>query len=119
MRARVERGQTIVRAVLLVAAIGLVGVLLYRQADRFGGGRVPMWVAASELKPGETVRVDTMKLVQHAPAAGVLVDGPSIGGRKLKQAKREGEPFVVSALEPRPAPPPLAATVPNGRLLAT
>lgn len=119
MRARVERGQTVVRAVLLVAAVALIGVLLYRQVSRLGGNRVPVWVAATDLRPGQMVTPGLMKLIQAPPPKGALVEQQGIAGRQLKVAKPAGQPFYNADLEPRPVPPPLASTIPVGRLMAT
>jgi Flp pilus assembly protein CpaB len=119
MRARTERGQTVVRAVLLVAAVALIGVLLYRQVSRLGGNRVPVWVAAVDLRPGQMVTPGLMKLTQAPPPKGALVEQLGIVGRQLKVAKVAGQPFYNADLEPRPVPPALASTIPVGRLMAT
>lgn len=119
MRARVERGQTVVRAVLLVAAVALIGVLLYRQVSRLGGNRVPVWVAATDLRPGQPITPSLMKLIQAPPPKGALVEQAGIVGRVLKTAKAAGQPFYSADLEPRPVPPALATTIPVGRLMAT
>lgn len=119
MRARTERGQTVVRAVLLVAAVALIGVLLYRQVSRLGGNRVPVWVAAVDLRPGQMVTPGLMKLTQAPPPKGALVEQQGIAGRQLKVAKAAGQPFYNADLEPRPVPPALATTIPVGRLMAT
>ena len=119
MRAKVERGQTVVRAVLLVAAVGLIGVLLYRQVSRMGGSRVAVWVSATDLRAGQNVSAGLMKQVQMLPPKGALVEHAAIEGRVLNVAKEAGQPFYVNDLAPRPVPPPLATTVPSGRLLAT
>jgi len=119
MRARVERGQTVVRAVLLVAAVALIGVLLYRQVSRLGVNRVPVWVAATDLRAGQMVTPGLMRLIQAPPPKGALIEQAGIAGRVLKAAKAAGQPFYAADLEPRPVPPALASTIPVGRLMAT
>lgn len=119
MRARVERGQTVVRAVLLVAAVLVIGVLLYRQLSRFTSERVPVWVTAADLKAGQVVTSGLMRRVEMAPPKGAFVDPNAVQGRTLKAAKLAGQPFYPADLEPRPVPPALATTIPAGRLLAT
>ncbi len=119
MRARVERGQTVVRAVLLVAAVLVIGVLLYRQLSRFTTERVPVWVSAADLKAGQVVTGGVMKRVEMPAPKGAFVDPAAVQGRTLKVAKPAGQPFYPADLEPRPVPPALASTIPAGRLLAT
>lgn len=119
MRARVERGQTVVRAVLLVAAVALIGVLLYRQVSRLSVDRVNVWVSATDLKPGQVVTPGLMRQVQMPPAKGAYVERSAIEGRAMVAAKAAGQPFYPADLAPRPVPPALATTIPAGRLLAT
>ena len=119
MRARVERGQTVVRAVLLVAGVGLIGVLLYRQLTRMTTDRVPVWVSATDLRAGQPVTAGLVKQVLLSPPKGALVEVGGIQGRILKVAKAAGQPFYPADLEPRPVPPALSTTIPAGRLLAT
>lgn len=119
MRARVERGQTVVRAVLIVAAVALIGVLLYRQLSRMSTSKVSVWVSATELRAGQIVTPGMMKQIQATAPKGAYVEPSAIVGRALKVSKGAGIPFYPVDLEPKPAPPALTTTIPVGRLLAT
>ena len=120
MRARVERGQTVVRAALLVAAVGLVGVLLYRQGTRMYSVKRLVWVAAGDMKAGQMVTAGSLRPTQESnPPKGAVVDRSNIEGRPLLQAKAAGQPFYPNDLAPKPVLPALATTLPTGRLLAT
>jgi hypothetical protein len=119
MRARVERGQTIVRAALLVAAVGLIGVLLYRQVSRMRETTALVWVTTRDLRAGDPVPTAALRQVAIRSQSGIMVNRAQIEGRALKVAKRAGDFFIPADLEPRVAPPALASTIPSGRVLAT
>lgn len=118
---RADRGLTVTRALLLVAAVGLIGVLAYRQVGRLLGGpaHVAVWVTATDLDAGKIVTGPSLKMARMAPPRGALVNRSDIEGRTLIRAKAKDEPFYVADLEPRPPAPSLSGTVPAGRLLAT
>lgn len=114
-----DRGLTIVRALLLAAAVIVVVVLGYRQFARFTEKRVPVWVTASPLTKGRVVAGEDLKVTQSPPPSGVLVNRADVEGRTLLTDKPAGQPFYPTDLAPRPPKPALATTIPEGRLLAT
>jgi len=109
----------VVRAILLVAAVGLIGVLLYRQISRLAGDRVSVWVSATELRVGQPVTAGVLRQVQLPRPKGAIADRASILGRVLTVAKGPDQPFYPADLAPLAVPAALATTIPPGRLLAT
>ncbi len=114
-----DRGLTVVRALLLAAAVLLVAVLGYRQVRRMTEPRIPVWVSSAALVPGQMVTAAAVAVKEMSPPRGAIVNRADIEGRTLLRDKAEGEPFFVEDLAPRPPRPALATTIPEGRLLAT
>ena len=114
-----DRGLTVVRALLLAAAVVLVVVLAYRQISRFTEARVPVWVSAAKLAKGHTVTAADLKTVRIPPPNGALVNRADIEGRALNADKPTDEPFYGPDLAPRPPEAQLTTTIPKDRLLAT
>jgi Flp pilus assembly protein CpaB len=118
-RVRSDRGLTVVRALLLVGAVVLIGVLAYRQISRLMETRVPVWVTATALRAGQVVSQAHLKVLELPTPSGALALRSEIEGRTLAQDKPEGQPFYSRDLAPRPAAPRLSTTIPQGRVLAT
>lgn len=114
-----DRGLTVVRALLLAAAVLVVVVLGYRQVRRLTETHVPVWVTASSLVKGRAVGLGDLKVTEIPPPSGVLVNRADIEGRVLLTDKAAGQPFYPTDLASRPPKPALATTIPEGRLLAT
>jgi Flp pilus assembly protein CpaB len=116
---RVDRGLTVARVLLLVAAVGLAGFLVYRQIDRMSGSKVPVWVTTADLRAGQAVTADALQLIQAAPPAGAIVNRTDIVGRTLAQPKLKGQAFYVRDFPVPQVPESLASTIPAGRVLGT
>jgi Flp pilus assembly protein CpaB len=114
-----DKGLTIVRGLLLAAAVVVVAVLGYRQVQRLTVKRVPVWVSVGRLAKGRPLTMADLKATEMPPPSGAIVNRADIEGRTLLVDKAAGQPFYLSDLAPRPAKPPLATTIPDGRLLAT
>ncbi len=114
-----NRGLTIVRALLLAAAVIVVTVLGYRQVRRMTEKDMPVWVSTGALTPGQAVSATNVALKQMPPPQGAIINRADIEGRTLLKAKTAGQPFYPADLAPKPPTPPLSATIPSGRLLAT
>lgn len=104
---------------MLAGAVLVVCVLVYRQVDQLTTTRVDVWVSAVPIKSGQTVVRGHLKQVAMPPPTGALVEPGAILGRRLLADKAVGEPFYLKQLEQPAPPPPLASTVPAGRLLAS
>jgi len=116
---RFDRGLTVARAALVVAAVLLVGVLGYRQINRLTGEKVPVWIATGNLPKGAVVRAANLTLTRVSRPDGALVRRTDIEGRTLLFDKTSGSPFFPGDLEEPPPPPGVAQSIPAGRLLAT
>lgn len=109
---------------ILVAAIGLVGLLVYRQVDRLRGAVVPVWVAASDLEEGAVLTGENLVTAslreQSLPQATVRLRA-NIEGRELLRAKKQGESFQAGDLRRtrRDPGPGITEQVPEGRVLMT
>lgn len=108
-----------VRALLLVGAIALIAVLGYRQIRRLAETKVPVIVSSHALNAGRQVARADLRPMEMSPPAGALASLADIEGRRLLKDKAPGEPFFVSDLAPKSAPPRLASTIPTGHVLAT
>lgn len=116
---RADRGLSLARALMLGGAIVLVVVLGYRQFTRMMDERVSVWVSTGPLQAGQGVSAASVSLVRvSSPRPGYLSREQFVG-RKLIAAKAAGEPIYREDLEPIAPPPPVASTIPAGRLLAT
>ncbi len=107
------------RIAVLVAAVLLVVILLYRQVQRFRGD-LEVWVAASDLAPGTEIGKASLKSVRvresEVPGT-VLRERSAIEGKRLARAKRAGTPFFRADFAPPDQGPGLAGILPEGRVL--
>jgi len=81
--------------------------------------KVPVWIAAGQLKKGTVIRPANLLLTRLSRPGGALVRRADIEGRTLLFDKADGAPFFPGDLEEPPPPPGVAQSIPAGRLLAT
>lgn len=116
--------QPYLRAAVLVVAVAVLGLLVYRQVDRWRGEQVTIWVAASNLARGETVEEEDLLPLEVRAAdkpEAAMIDRKNIIGAILTRALPEGAAFLAGTVRP-PVPeagPGLAGAVPAGRVLMT
>jgi hypothetical protein len=113
---------------LLVVAVLAVGLLLYRQVERFSGPKKEVWVASGNLSAGALLSAGDFQrasfrereLPQDAVEAGPEEE---LEGRQLVRPKQEGEPFrrgdVTTPRTPEQQAASLAELLPEGRVLTT
>ncbi|HEX9799650.1 MAG TPA: SAF domain-containing protein [Thermoanaerobaculia bacterium] len=108
---------------LLALALLLVGVLGFRQVQRWMTPQKDVWVAAADLPTGATLGSTNLKRVKMAESAlpkGAMTDARALAGRELARPKQEGDPFTradLAASETEAAA--IAELVPEGRVLTT
>ena len=117
-----DNGGRLIKGVLLILAILLVGVLLFRQVDRWIGPKATAWVASANLQAGSLLGEDQVapkKMRQKSLPDGAVTDPGSLEGMRLRRAKSSGEPIVAGDLVPgnAQAQPGLSGMVPEGRVL--
>lgn len=108
------------RSAVLLAVVALLGILLYRQVNRWRGTPVTLWVAAADLAPGTVVQgKQVVKKTLREPGlpANVVLDRGLIEGRQLAKGKAAGSPFFRSDFAPPDRGPGLAGMLPKGRVL--
>lgn len=112
------------RVAILGVALALVGLLVYRQIDRWRGDEVTVWLAASNLETGTRIAAEHLSPIQtreRAVPEGTILERRQIEGWELRRPKQQGTAFFTGDLV-RPAPDPgpgLADLVPEGRVLMT
>jgi len=121
-------GKSALKIVLLVVAVLVVGLLLFRQVERFSGPRKEVWVASGNLSAGALLSAADFQrasfreseLPQDAVEAGA---DEELEGRQLVRPKQEGEPFVrgdvTTPRTPEQKAASLAELLPEGRVLTT
>lgn len=119
-------GSSLLKVVLLVAAVLLVGVLLFRQAQRISGPKVELWVASTNLPAGAIVTSDDL-----APATlrasdlpeGTLAERAAIEGQQVVRPVAEGAPFLSTDVRPparaeQRSGASMAELMPEGRVVS-
>ena len=110
------------RIAIVAVTLVLVGLLAYRQLDRWRGDAVNIWVAASDLEAGTGVAAEDPRSIQlRRPAVpkGTVINRSNIEGAELVRPKAMGAMFVDGDLRRVDAGPGpgLAGSVPEGRVL--
>lgn len=111
-----------VKVVLLVVAVALVGLLLYRVAVRLSGPRETVWVASRTLEAGSLVGPDDVaeaRMKSSSIPDGAVRDRDLIEGVRLNRSRQAGEAIVAGDFEPGGQEPVqgLSTLVPEGRVL--
>jgi len=114
----------VLQMVVSVLAIGLVGLLGYRQLDRVLAPRKNVLVLTENITPGEQIRPEHIVLSSmrsNQMSEAVLIDPGTAIGRTLARPKRAGEPLYPSDFARAQVAPkiPLATIVPDGRVVTT
>jgi Flp pilus assembly protein CpaB len=114
----------VLQLVVFILAIGLLGLLGYRQLDRVLTPRRTVAVLSKALKAGEQLSAEhlTMTNLRSKHLSDAVLDDPGVAiGRILARNKREGEPIYPSDLARSSVGPktPLAELVPEGRVITT
>ena len=116
----------VLKLALLVVAVLLVGLLLYRQAQHLVGPKRQVLVASTNLAAGALLTADDLELdsrrERNLPETA-LADASAAEGRQLVQSKQQGEPITSedvrapATVQARAAS--LAELLPAGRVLTT
>lgn len=114
----------VLQMVVFVLAIGLLGLLGYRQLDRVLTPRRTVVVLSKAVGAGEKLSAENLTLTELRAknlSGAVLEDPGAVIGRVLARDKRDGEPLYPSdlATSTAAARTPLAARVPEGRVVTT
>ncbi len=116
MKSGKSKGSVIATVIFLGISGFLVTVLGSRQVYR--AVTDPAWVASTDLKAGDVIRPEYLKLARSRNAEGSVNDPRALVGQQLKVAKPKGAVFSRNELD---APPKdwLAQRVPEGRVVYT
>ncbi len=116
MKSRKIRGSVIATVMFLGVSGFLVAVLGSRQVYR--AMTEPAWVASTDLRAGEVIRPEFLKLARSRDAEGSINDPRALVGKQLKVPKPKGEVFSRDELNTPPRAW-LAERVPEGRVAYT
>jgi len=105
-------------------AIGVVGLLGYRQFVRMASPSRTVVVAQSALSSGKVVTAEDAKTVRRSSDSvpkDAFSSKADVEGKRLSRAKKGGEPFVTTdfAATVSTTTKPLSWQIPEGRVLTT
>lgn len=117
-----RRGQPLARGLALAVAVVLVGLLAFRQFDRWRGKEVTTWVAAEDLEAGTELTAEHLTPVEvrkRSAPRGAVLDRAKVEAAELVRPKAAGATILIADIRPRRPDrgSGLAAAVPEGRVM--